>query len=287
MPTEKTTLFRLLNLYPAEELKDYWQLKSRTKDEAIEQILKLAEEEEVKTFARLKQEVTKQHLFIFENDIKSLRSFPPVLLPGYVPTASKRTTDQIEEFYLLPVTYKVVIGPPYRDVELSFLWPVSVVATSKFTIVMLTILEKNIDAYLAQGEEALNTQRDIEEDMILATLEDNMPSTIQLTRADLNKGVKALWKADKIDAPMARWKPAKVTMTATMDGKYLLKKDDPQRFEEAIKTPLLKMLFAVVDPKAKYSTQFSVSPSDGELMFNRYTKPEEVSNVVRAILTAN
>ena len=58
----------------------------------------------------------------------------------------------------------------------------------------------------------------------------------------------------------------------------------PLKYHEAIKGPLLKMLFVVVDTREDFKTNFSTSASDGEVMFNRFSKPNEVSNVVRAIL---
>lgn len=288
MPTNKDTLFRLLNLYPVEALKKHWEVqKGKLKNEIISEILKIAKEPEIFTFCHSHQEITKQHLFIFEHEAKSLRSFPNPLLADFIPVEFSRVTDRIEEFYLVPVTYKVVIGPPYRDIELQFLWPISILADSASTILTLTILEKNIDSYLPAGERALNTRRDLDEDSILNLLTDNLPSTVTITRADLNKGVKKLWDSDRIDAPYARYKPDKSTITQTMDRTYLLKKDDPAGYQKAIKEPLIRTLFVVVDPQADYSTRFSVSPSEGELMFNRYGKPEEVANVVRTVLAAN
>lgn len=288
MPTDQDTLYRLLNLYPIEALKANWELKGKTKNDVITEILSIAKETQIFTFCKSFQEVTKQHLFLFGNDAKAVRSFPNPLLSEFVATDSKRISDRIQEFYLVPVTFKVVVGPPYRDIELKFLWPVSILVEPELVIVTLTILEKKIDAYVPAGETALNTQRDLDEDSILTMLEDGLPNTVTLTELDLNKGIKKLWRSGKIDAPFARWKPDKSTVTQTMDGNYLLKRDDPDAFEKAIKEPLLKTLFVLVYPDvAERSTHFSVSPSDGEIMFNRYSKSEEVANVVRAILTAN
>lgn len=287
MPTPKAVLFRLLNLYPLDDLRENWQLKAKTKSDLITEILKVAEEQQIVTFCQSKHEVSKQHLFIFENESNNLEAFPTPLLSTHAPSASNLANDEIHEFYLLPVTYTVVAGPPYRDVELRFLWPVAVLANKRYTIMALTILEKNIDAYLAKGERAYSVDRNLDEETILRYLTGNMPEAVTLSRADLNKGVKALWDKDKIDAPMGRWQEAKLVASATMIGKYLLKRDAPEKYKEAIKGPLLKMLFVGVDSEADFQTQFSTSASDGEIMFNRFSKPNEVSNVVRAILTAN
>jgi hypothetical protein len=286
MPTSQDVLYRLLDLYPVEVLKANWTaVRERTKDAVISKILSTTQESAIFTFCQSEQEVTKQHLFFFEHDGRNLRSFPNPLLSNYTPVTSSRTTSSIQEFYLIPVIYKVVLGPPYRDVELQFLWPISILIESTSAIGTFTILEKKIDAYLPSGERALNTQRDLEEESILQSLKDNL--SVSLTTTDLHKGIKKLWTTDKIDAPQARWKPAKATVVQTMDRTYLLKRDDPTAFDKAIKEPLLKTLFVVVDSNSDYDTHFSVSPQDGEIMFNRYGKPGEVANVVRAILRAN
>ena len=91
---------------------------------------------------------------------------------------------------LLPVTYSVVAGPPYRDVELKFLWPVTVLANKKNTIMLITILETNIDVYLPKGERAFSMDRDLDEETILGYLTSNMPEAVTLNRADLIRALK-------------------------------------------------------------------------------------------------
>lgn len=298
MPTKKDVLYRLLNLYPVSVLKEHWDIKKASKDEIIKAILNIAKEAEIFTFSRMNQDLTKQHLFIFENEPEGLKSFHPPLLADQTPTFSVRNKEMIDEFYLIEVVYKVVIGPaPYRDKELRFLWPISVLASKTYTLVTFTILEKKIDAYLQAGEELLSVTRNIDEEGILNWLKESVPDTLTLNRADLNKGIKKLWSTDKIDAMSSRWKPPRATVTQTMDRKFLLKRDDPDAFDEAIKAPLLKNLFVLLGDEDEEAEEgegqdrplahFAATPSEGEIMFNRYPKAEEVKNVVRAILAAN
>jgi hypothetical protein len=298
MPTKKDVLYRLLNLYPVSVLKEHWGIKKASKDEIINTIVNKAGETEIFTFSRVNQDLTKQHLFIFENEPEELKSIPAPLLADQPLKWSVGSKETREEFYLIEVVFKVVIGPaPYRDKELRFLWPISFLVSKTYTLVTFTILEKKIDAYLQAGEEALSVTRNIDEQTILNLLTESIPDTLTLNRADLNKGIKMLWRTGKIDAMSSRWKPPRATVTQTMDRQFLLKRDDPDAFDEAIKAPLLKNLFVLLGEKDEEAEEeegqdkalphFAATPSDGEIMFNRYPKAEEVKNVVRAILAAN
>lgn len=287
MPMTKQILSRLLNLYPVGLLKEEWNVTGRKKkDEAITQIINTASENEILGFCGENQTVTKQHVFIFENKPKTLQGFPQPLLNGHVPVSVTRSGQRIEEFYVIEVEYTAVLGPPYRDVKLKFLWPVSVLVETKYTRVTFTILEKSINAYLAGTEEALIVTRDKNEEQIMKLLTGNLSGSLVLIRADLNKGVKKLWEDDKIDAMASKWKPSRSTNTETMDRNYLMKRDDFPAYEAAIQAPLLKTLFVSLTGN-DLPPLFAVTPVDGELMFNRYPSAGEVDNVVRAILAAN
>lgn len=286
MPVTKQGLSRLLNIYPVDLLKAEFDVQGRRKEDVIETIIKKASEQEVLKFSKGNQDVTRQHVFIFENKPQTLRGFPKPALSDYVPVFTKYERERIEEFYAIEVEYTVVVGPPYRDLTLKFLWPVSVLAETQYTRVTFTILEKNVDAYLGTNERAINTKRNLDEESILSVLISSLPDTLALARADINKGVKKLWADDKIDSVASRWKEARLTMTSTMDKKYLLKRDEPEKYKDAIKAPLLKTLFVALT-KDDFPAQFAVEPSEGELMLNRFVNTGEVENVVRAILAAN
>lgn len=286
MPVTKQGLSRLLNIYPVDLLKAEFDVQGRRKEEVIETIIKKASEQEILNFSKGNQDVTRQHVFLFENKPQNLRGFPKPALNDYVPVFTKYERQQVEEFYAIEVEYTVVVGPPYRDLTLQFLWPISILAEPQYTRVTFTILEKNVDAYIGTNERALSTKRDLDEESILNLLTSNLPDTLALTRADINKGVKKLWADDKIDSPASRWKEARTTMTSTMDKKYLLKRDEPAKYEAAIKAPLLKTLFVKLTNDS-IPAQFAVEPCQGELMLNRFVSTGEVDNVVRAILADN
>ena len=285
MANEK--LSRLLHLYPVEVLRIAWDLKG-VKAEIVTQVAKDASRDEIEGFCRVHQGRTKQRVILLDNLAENFKAFGDPLLGPKMPVFIKRTSQRLEEFYLLDVSYTAIVGPPYTEQRVDFLWPVSVTVDAATVQLTFTMMEKNIGTYLGAQVNAYGVKKDLDEDGVIALLAGALDDPSMVKRADINKGVKELWEAGTIDAAHSRWKASKATLTETMDEKCFLKKDDHNAYQRAMKAPLLKTVLHTMDLEKKFPPVFTVVPCDGELAVTRYPDtPEEVANVVGAILSLN
>jgi len=288
---EKRLLSRLLSIYPVSTLRGKWGGGAVGKAVTVEDIIQRAiPEEDIIGFCSENHTVTKQHVFLLDITERGIASLNDPILAGYSPFFNERLPTEIREFYLLGVIYTVLVGPSpdYREIDLTFPWPITFHADASSLIIYATILEKNLNAYLSPGETAIRSRRNIDEDDLVLLTYSGPGGNIGPTKMDINRGIKHLWATDQIDAVYSKWKEAKGTHTQAMDGDFLLKRDDYPYYKEAIRGPLFKTLFRVLNIEGNTPGIFAADPSKGELFFNRYSKnPEEVRNVVRAILRAN
>jgi hypothetical protein len=281
---DEVRLSRLLHLYPVEAIRDEWEITGKTKDVIIADVVEQFDEDAILTFARVSHGLTKQRVIIFDNTSGSVADFADPLLAEREPFFVERKAQRIEEFYFLPVSYQALVGPPFVETSLDFIWPIRIVLDTKHAILTFTIIEKNINTYLPSGQRAYSPRKEFDEEGVCVILLQQLPAgTVQ--RADLNKGVKAMWDAGQIDALHTRWKAAMSTKTETMDVRRLLKRDDPEAYKQAVKAPLLKTVFQTLAADEGFPPLLTVDPSQGEIIVTRYSKKtDEVENVVRAIL---
>src|ERR1051325_7302556 len=285
MPDQR--LARLLQLYPVEVLREGWGVAG-TKAEIAERIAREVSEEKIADFCRVSHERTKQRVVLLESAANDIKSFGDPLLSGNAPVFIRRTNQRLEEFYLLEVSYTAVVGPPYAEKSVDFLWPVHIVAGARTVWLTFTIMEKNIGTYLGQDVNAYGVKKDLDEDGVISLLASRLDDPSLLKRADINKGVKKLWSDGVIDAAHSKWKASKATVTETMDEKCYLRKDDQGAYDRAMKAPLLKTVFHTMDTTKKFPAIFTVVPCEGEVAVTRYPEnANEVATVVAAILSGN
>jgi len=288
---EQAELTRLLQMYPVHALREAWESrKAMRKEELIAEVIRDVPQLAITEFCRIHHGLTKQHTYIFDNQLDNLDNVtdPLVDLNPDSRLYFRRATVDIEEFYIFRVRYEAVIGgPPWDEATFDFLWPVSILVEAAHAIVRFTIIEKSLAPYLPDDMRAVNVHKAFDENTICSKLVEGMPSPGALVRCDIQRGVKALWTSDQIDGEHIRFKAARSTKTEDMDSTFLMKRDDPAAFQLAIAAPLLKSTFKAVGD-SNFPPLFAVVPSDGELIVNRYSDTlTEVDNVVRAILAAN
>ena len=105
---------------------------------------------------------------------------------------------------------------------------------------------------------------------------------------DLNKGVKALWANDLMDAFRVRFKKPFSTATEVMDEERGIKQNNPQLYDEVQKLPLFDTLFRVRPTHDTSVSNFHVNPTIGRVAFSSYTDDAgDTDELVAEILTSN
>lgn len=276
-------LERLLDLYPRAALLTAWEMERVKKGPAIDQIVGAAPMTDIFRFAAENGGRTRQHVHLVEAPPNHQLLSPSVL--GHPPLFSSTNGDETAFSYIVPLNFKVVLDGPLEHSTLSFLWPMKLVLAPNHARLHLTIMSKNVDSYYP-GRVVVRARPSLQEQDFLGAL----PAAIEapnIVPLDINRGVKALWEADRIDSPKIKWKKAKSVTEQVMDEQYRVKQDDPDVYVDAQAKPLLATLFefragdAIVD-------YFKVDPTYGRVFFRRFSRESSsVDNVVREILAAN
>ena len=287
MNDERTVLRRLLNVFPIEQVRKHWSQGSTLhKDEILDVVVQTRPADEIRRFAKQFFNYTKQNLHIF--DLQNLSSALPCLLENCddLSTPSERAAG--EHFYLANLKYKVFVRPQNEEMEVLFKWPVRVVLSRKRMTIRCTTMEKNIRTYFPADVMVIPLARLLEEETIVKEVRDHVHGNAAVAPCDLNKGVKHLWEAEVIDAPALKYKEAKSTISQTMDGEMLVKRDHPEAYARMRLAPLFKTPFFLLKPESKNPPHFAVNPTAGELHFTTFSPSEDhVDYVLGEILKHN
>ena len=281
---------RLLGLFPVQIIRKQWpDLKSKTKEEAISAVVKAHPRSEIYDFVKQFVGLTKQNVYVLHTE--NFKKLPDQFLEKIPLLSSPIEKKAGEYFYLADLIYDTFTrlpGEAGEDIKLLFKWPVRITVAKDLVTVRCTIMEKHVQSYFPEGSLVFVRSRSMEETDIVKSVRDEICKTATCETCDLNKGIKALWETGAIDAPSARYKLATSTQTSAMDGDLLIKRDLPEKYKELIKVPLLKTVFKILDDSDKHLSHFSINPSNGEIGFPMFSETEKaVDHVIREILRNN
>jgi hypothetical protein len=263
----RVELSRLLNLYPVHALRVHWAFKGK-KDEIIDQIIRQADWRKIKEFLDAYLTCCKQHVYLFshEND--------PAELPRFrIPDAEKEhdvsegTTRRV--LYVAKLEYRVIFTDPLREETLTFLWPLRMDFTSKNLVIRFITMEKDLSTYVKEPSKTVS--RSLTESKVL----DHLQQSLNLTRLNINRGLKHLWDADRIDGLLAKFQKSESTQTETMHGTKGLKQTYPNLYREVKNAPLSSVVFKTLQKEGDKPTgvsSFSADASRGSLSFYTYTE---------------
>ena len=286
--SSSTLLSRLLALYPVNVLRTTWPLGNLTKDEAIAKIVKTQTQQAIVRFAAENFPCTRQHVYLFELSAPFNDAFPPNPLGWDTEVIRFSTAARHTFFYLLDLKFNVILLDALESQSIEFKWPVTVVVEEATMQVKFTIMEKDLRTYFPNSGAVTVRNRSINENDILRAIRDNLKPTWQAEPMDINKGVKALWKQNFIDSPEARWRNSKSTSRETMDEKFMIRRDRPEVYQAAMKSPLLKTQFLFLKDGTQYVSHFVVEASIGLVRFPMFTVREDgTTNVLTKILELN
>jgi hypothetical protein len=216
----------------------------------------------------------KQHVHIFSHT-------GDAVLPETIPDGEQVLSVKNHALYLARITYQVVLLDPPKNDSIEFLWPIQIELLKKHLIIRFVVLEKNIASYF--DREIMLRGKSLSEEVVTSSvLTDGT-----LSASDLNKGIKALWAGDLIDAFRIKYKKPGSTNTQNMDEEQGLKKIDPKVYEELQKFPLYMSVFSALGALSDVG-QFSADPSKGFIGFTKYSKDEGSGDeLIRQILENN
>src|SRR6202035_2946938 len=93
-----------------------------------------------------------------------------------------------------------------------------------------------------------------------------------LSKADLHKGIKKLWKDYSIDCVRVTYKDPFATESTKMNEECGIREKKPELYEALLKVPLLDAKFKIKSKDLSGASAFYTNPADGYLAFTRYTE---------------
>ena len=103
--------------------------------------------------------------------------------------------------YLARIEYAVVKLVLLEHDSIEFLWPIRIELHQNYLLVRFVVLEKSVRSYFDLKKSLVRGKSLSEEMITTSVLADGTVGP-----ADLNKGFKALWHEDRIDAARIRYK---------------------------------------------------------------------------------
>jgi hypothetical protein len=263
---------RLLELFPISKLRAAWPEAEGAKDEIATAVSEGREHDQILDFINCNFSACKQHIYVYSSDKPQI---PVGILAG------ERVFHERggHSLYLVKVQYRVVVRDPLENVDIDFLWPVRIETTTDSVIVRFVTLEKNLASYV--GVPHLVAGRSVDEDDILAAFG-------KLERADLHKGIKALWENGFMDCSRAKYKKPKSLAWEAMDKQQGIRENNPDLYAVLKKSVLHETVFQIAKDQNNSVSMFSADPSVGYLGFPRYSETVgDTDIVVREILRRN
>ena len=263
----------LLDLFSVASLREAFKAGGLKKGEIIKNQADSDDQTQIDTVAQFIDdylETCKQHVYVFEGQTV----LPTTIFSGEPLGATGSST-----LFVTEVNFDVfTLSPPTQN-SVSFLWPVRVEMIETYLVVRFITLEKSMSALF--GESIRVIGRSLSEESIL----EDWGLTTGL-RADLNKGVKALWATDWFDCTKGRYKKSYSVSQDSMDAGRGIKGEYPEVYEAMMLAPIQNSVFELKDSKFQ-SLAFSVDPTDGRIRFPTYTSLGVTDAVIQRIIAAN
>jgi hypothetical protein len=267
---------RLLELFPAVNLRAFFN-KTGLKDGLASAVAKSADQanlDQIAQFVDTAMPFCKQHVYIFERDDN-------VVLPEDFSGAERVVSAPDHALYIIKRHYEVVKLDPPQNSSIDFLWPIRLELTKKYLLVRFVVLEKDLSTYFDR-QIMLRSKSPSEEAMTGGLLPDGT-----VFAADINKGIKALWAKDLIDATKLRFDMPDSADSKTMNGAKELKKTNPGVYADVRVRPLRMCTFIGHGVHTAVGN-FSVNPTEGFIGFTRYSKDGSSGDeLIRQILASN
>jgi hypothetical protein len=264
---------RLLDLLPIANLRQAWPDLIGPKEEICGTIAGGGLDNRVTSFVDENFGCCKQHVFIYGDGSQRMH------LPTNISSAERIATVRgVHSLFLTRQRYDVVLKDPLEAVSLNFLWPIRTDVVDNYLVVRFITLEKNLKSYLPRAY--LPAGQSISESDILDNLD--------LTPADIHKGIKALWAAGFMDCCRAKYKKAKSIAWEAMDEQKGIREHNPELYSILKKATLQETLFLIPKDQDTSVSALLADPAEGYIAFPRYSERKgDTDHVIRNILEKN
>jgi hypothetical protein len=183
--------------------------------------------------------------------------------------------------YLGTAEFTVLLSDPFVQEQVQLLWPLRIEYLEQATIVSFIVLERDV-SYLFDRETVSVRRHPEEKDVIMGVC------ALGYQALDLNKGVKALWTDDFMDAFKAKVKKARSTTTEAMDSERGIKANEPDLYRQMLRLPMFETMFRVGDDMDNSVKVFQINPTHGIIRMTRYTEEAGDSDeIINQILAKN
>jgi hypothetical protein len=146
-------------------------------------------------------------------------------------------------------------------------------------------MEKNLSSYF-NGRHCWIKDRSVDQEGILLAISNS--SKGEIAKTDLHKGIKKLWDDGFVDCRRTKYKKPYSVADETMDHELGIRVSNPELYTVLKTATLLDVVFQVDKGAACTVSAFHMSPSEGTVIFPRYSeKKGDTDHVIREILRHN
>lgn len=289
MNTQNDLLKRLLKSYPVKVIKDHFDISGENQDEAIETIVQDNSTIEIQNFSFSHFNYTKQHIYIY----KFQNPYTPAALNlsylGHITIKQDVSANKLQIFCLVKINFTVIVSHAgaINEVDLEFHQPLMIEATKDYLIFRFTVLESKLAPYFPQNASLYSPTKIVDEKSITSEILANFIAS-DPQKADLNKGIKAMWEDNLIDSKEVKFKKTKSVSRETMDEDKLVKVEYPDVYAELMKSPLNKTIFKYLNNNDDLCGHFTCDATNGEVNIPLYSKnTSQVESTINEIITKN
>jgi hypothetical protein len=281
---------RLLKLFPVKVVKGQFRTEATLQAEMLPEIANNESGETIRRFVVDQVGMTKQHNYFFRLGSRFNRqNFERSELGMEV--ISELHTDGNYIFCCLPVVeYDAALFPPGDQFTIQLYQPTRIVISGKDVVIQTTILERGIASLIEvrDDQKLVEIRRRNTEEVFIQKILDVLRQHNTAAVCDLNKGVKAIWEGNSIDATSVSYRGDKAMTTQAMDEQCTVKQDMPETYKDIMTRPLSKTIFRPLNEEEKFSRNFAVDPSKGTLRTSTYPEhPDQTWSIINAILRNN
>jgi hypothetical protein len=281
---------RLLKLFPVKVVKEQFETDATIQAEMLPEIVERYPVEAIRSFMVDKIGMTRQHTYFFRLGSKfDRRQFDFNELNIEVVSELHQGTNYI--FFCLPIVqYHLAMYPAGDLFTLDLYQPTRIVFNGRDLVIQVTILERSATTFIdvPKDQRLFEIKRTNLEENFIENILTVIRKSNTVSVCDINKGMKAVWAADAIDATSVSYRKDKSMTTESMDEQYTVKQHMPEAYKDMITRPLGRTIFKPTDDKANFSRNFWVDPSKGILRTSTYpVHPDQTWNIINEILRNN